>query len=49
METCTSYMYTTLKEKWSHFDLESLVTGRTKIRPGIPINLRIFGVKMTRY
>ena len=29
---------TTLKEKWSHFDLKSGVTGRTNIGPGIPSN-----------
>ena len=36
------WMTYTLKEKWSHFDLKSWVTGGTKIRPGIPSNWRIF-------
>ena len=31
-----------LKEKWSHFDLKTRVTGGTKIRPGITSNWRIF-------
>ena len=31
-----------LKEKWSHFDLKSWVTGGTKIRPVIPSNWKIF-------
>ena len=31
-----------LKKQWSHFDLKSLVTGGTKIRPVIPSNWRIF-------
>ena len=26
------------KKKWSHFDLKSWVTGRTKVRPKIPSN-----------
>ena len=30
------------KKKWSHFDLESWVTGGTKIRPGVSSNGRIF-------
>ena len=30
------------KKKWSHFELKSWVTGRTKIRPWIPTNWRIF-------
>ena len=43
----TVYFYTelmihSLKEKWRHFDLKSLVTDGTKIRPGIPSNWRIF-------
>ena len=29
----------------SHFDLKSEVTGRAKIRPGIPNNWRIFESK----
>ena len=36
------YDWLALKEKWSHFDLKSWVTGGTKIRPGIPSNWRIF-------
>ena len=38
-EPCTTCP---LKQKWSHFDLKSWVTGRTIIRPGIPSNCRIF-------
>ena len=34
--------YSTEWKKWSHFDLQSWVTGRTKIRSGIPSNCRIF-------
>ena len=34
--------FQTMKEKWSHFDLKSWVTGETIIRPGIPSNWRIF-------
>ena len=30
------------KKKWSHFDLNTWVSGGTKIRPGIPSNWRIF-------
>ena len=30
------------KEKWSHFDLKSWVTGGTKIQPGLLSNWRIF-------
>ena len=30
------------KKKWSHFDLKSWVTGKTKIRHGIPSNWKIF-------
>ena len=35
----------TLKEKWSHFDLNSWVTAGTKIWPAIPSNCRIFESK----
>ena len=35
-----------LKKKWSHFDLKSWVTDRTKIRHGIPRNWRIFVSKL---
>ena len=35
-------IYITLKEKWSHFDLKSWVTGGTKIWSGIPSYWRLF-------
>ena len=38
------------KKKWSHFDLKNWVTGRNKIRPGIPSIWRIYiWVKLARY
>ena len=37
----TTEVFVHWKEKWSHFDLKSWVTGGTKIRPGIPSNWRI--------
>ena len=39
--TITRQDFAARKDKWSHFDLKSWVTGRNKIRPGIPSNWRI--------